>query len=104
ERRARALLYRLGSEAWRDGVLLALAWSGAIPEEKAMRDLVSLPERWPPPAFPLGGSDVLRDGGQRGPAVGALLKAVETWWIENDFEPGESALRQRLQQTMASAQ
>jgi hypothetical protein len=103
-RRARALLYTLGAETWRDAVMLAFAWRGAPADTDALRALHSLPERWPPPVFPLGGGDVLREGGQRGPAVGALLKAVESWWIENDFEPGEPALRQRLQQMVASAQ
>jgi poly(A) polymerase/tRNA nucleotidyltransferase (CCA-adding enzyme) len=103
ERRSRALLYRLGHQAWRDAVLLAFASRG-VSDTNALGMLFSLPERWPPPIFPLSGSDVLREGGQPGPAVGALLKAVEIWWIENDFGPGETVLRQRLQQMLAAEQ
>jgi hypothetical protein len=85
-------------------VLLSSAWNRAPVEDGRLRDLVLLPERWPVPVFPLGGSDVLREGGERGPAVGALLKAVESWWVENDFRADATLLRQRLQQMMASAQ
>jgi tRNA nucleotidyltransferase/poly(A) polymerase len=101
---ARVLLYRLGAQTWRDAVLLSAAWNRAPVEDGRLRDLVLLPERWPVPVFPLSGSDVLREGGERGPAVGALLKAVESWWVENDFRADATLLRQRLQQMMASAQ
>jgi hypothetical protein len=40
----------------------------------------------------------------RGPQVGTLLKAIEAWWIDNDFVPDEAALRSRLQQMVAAAQ
>ena len=54
--------------------------------------------------FPLSGRDVLGAGGGHGPAVGAFLKAVEAWWIAEDFGPDEAALRARLQQMIAAAQ
>jgi poly(A) polymerase len=43
-------------------------------------------------------------GGVRGPAVGRILRSIEAWWIEQDFQPDEHALRARLQQMVASAQ
>jgi tRNA nucleotidyltransferase/poly(A) polymerase len=100
-RAARRLLYVHGVEAYRDGIAYAFAWSGA--EETRWRDLLALPGRWAVPKFPLGGRDVIQ-GGVRGPAVGELLRAVEAWWIEQDFVPDETALRARLQQMMAAAQ
>jgi tRNA nucleotidyltransferase/poly(A) polymerase len=99
---ARALLYRLGAGTWRDGVLLATARGGLAGGKT--RELFSLPDRWPPPTFPLRGRDLLPEGIPRGPAIGAMLKAVEDWWVENDFRPDETALRQRLQQMAAGAQ
>jgi hypothetical protein len=36
--------------------------------------------------------------------VGDLLRAVETWWIDQDFAPDAAALRARLQQMIAAAQ
>jgi tRNA nucleotidyltransferase/poly(A) polymerase len=100
-RAARRLLYTHGVEAYRDGIAYAFAWSGG--DETAWRDVLALPGRWAIPRFPLGGRDVMQ-GGLRGPAVGELLRAVEGWWIDQDFAPDETALRARLQQMMAAAQ
>jgi poly(A) polymerase len=103
ERGARRALYRFGPVAYRDGVALAFAWGEGVAEDVPWRDLHALSGRWRAPAFPLGGGDVL-DKGQRGPAVGALLRAIEAWWIEQDFQPDEAALRSRLQQMIAAQQ
>ena len=53
-------------------------------------------ETWEAPTFPLTGADVLARGIPEGPEVGRLLKAVEEWWIERDFEPDRTALLDRL--------
>ncbi|MEO8668251.1 MAG: CCA tRNA nucleotidyltransferase [Bauldia sp.] len=101
---SRRALYGLGSEAWCDGLALGVAWAAMSPDDPAAEQLHRLPERWPPPVFPLGGRDVIGSGSVRGPAVGAILKGLESWWIENDFRPDATALRQRLQQMLAGAQ
>jgi tRNA nucleotidyltransferase/poly(A) polymerase len=103
ERAARRLLYRLGEEAFRDGVFQAFAWSYEPPGD-AWKALYHLPDRWQPPAFPLGGRDVIAAGTARGPLVGEALRAVETWWIGEDFAPDEALLRRRLQQMIAAQQ
>lgn len=103
ERAARALLYRLGQEAYRDGVFQGFAWSSAPPGE-AWKNLYHLPDRWTPPRFPLSGRDVMATGRERGPEIGVLLRAVETWWIGEDFAPDETAVRSRLQQMVAAQQ
>jgi tRNA nucleotidyltransferase/poly(A) polymerase len=103
ERAARTLLYRLGEEAYRDGVFQAFAWSSGRPGD-AWKNLYHLPDRWQPPRFPLGGRDVIDAGAARGPAVGEVLRAIETWWVGEDFAPDEAALRRRLQQIVASQQ
>ena len=102
-RPARRLLYRLGVERFRDGVVHAFAWSGAA-DLALWLDLYGLPDRWTVPSFPLGGCDIIGQGTPRGPQVGELLRAVEAWWIDQDFAPDEAALRRRLQQMLASAQ
>ena len=33
-----------------------------------------------------------------------MLRAVENWWVDQDFAPDEAALRARLQQMLAAAQ
>jgi poly(A) polymerase len=102
---ARRTLYRMAApEGYRDGVALAFAWSGDAAEEAYWRDLFTLPDRWAVPSFPLAGRDVIGGTKVRGPEVGSLLRAVEAWWIENDFAPDEAALRNRLQQMVATAQ
>jgi hypothetical protein len=68
------------------------------------RDLYRLPDRWPVPVFPLRGADIVGPSSLRGPAVGTLLRAVEAWWIEQDFTPDEAALRARLQGMIAAQQ
>ncbi len=83
----RAALYRLGSRFFVDRVLLAADddksadWRGAL----------ALAAAWTPPELPVGGSDALALGLRPGPAVGALLEAVEAWWIAGDFAAGREA-------------
>jgi poly(A) polymerase len=103
-RAARASLYRLHPEAWRDGLALAFTESTAAPEEPVWKALHELPDHWTIPHFPLSGRDVVGMATPSGPAVGALLRSVEAWWIAQDFAPDERALRSRLQQETAAAQ
>lgn len=104
DRGARRLLYRLGEQAYADGVALAFSWSGDSTGDPFWRDLQALPVRSPVPSFPIGGRDVLGHANIHGPAVGMLLKQLEDWWIEGDFTAGEADLRNRLQQMVAAAQ
>lgn len=101
-RTARRLLYEAGTDFYRDAIAYAAAWRDG--DAAAWREAVSLPERWAPPKFPIGGRDVVRGDGLRGPAVGEMLRALEAWWIAEDFRPDEAALRARLQQMTAAAQ
>jgi hypothetical protein len=98
---ARRMLYANGVESYRDALAFAFAWRDG--NEVAWLDRIKLPERWAAPKFPLGGRDVVGDG-VRGPAVGELLRAVEAWWVEQDFRPDDAALRSHLQQMIAAVQ
>jgi poly(A) polymerase len=44
-------------------------------------------DHWVVPTFPLTGEDLLVRGVKQGHQLGKLLKAVEAWWISQDFEP-----------------
>ena len=88
EAAARALLYKLGAENFRDRALLALARSQAKAGDKAWRELITLSARWTPPKFPLAAKDFLDRGIAKGPALGAALARAEAAWIEAGF-PGE---------------
>ena len=104
DKAARRFLYDLGGEAFRGAVSLAFAWSGDTADETAYAELYRLPARWERPRLPLGGRDALGAGASHGPAVGAFLKHLEAWWIEEDFAPDAAVLRSRLQQMIAAAQ
>jgi len=82
---ARVLLYRLGPAAWRDGVLLAWADAGVAPDDAGWRALLSLPDRWSAPRFPLAGRDLMATGLPAGPALGRRLAELEARWIASDF-------------------
>jgi poly(A) polymerase len=96
EATARAWLYRLGAAAYRERVLLAWTRAGDPPDSDAWLHRLALPERWPPPRFPLKGADALALGVSAGPRVGEVLRTVEDWWIAGNFAADESALRARL--------
>jgi poly(A) polymerase len=100
-RAARRLLYDAGTDFYRDAIAYAAAWRDG--DAAAWREAASLPERWAPPKFPIGGREAM-GGGLSGPAVGEMLRALEAWWIAEDFRPNEAALRGRLQQMLAAAQ
>ena len=103
-RGARAGLYRLGAAAWRDGLGLAFATGAGGLEDAVWKTLHDLPDNWPVPRFPLSGRDIVGRMMPSGPAIGAVLRSVEAWWIAQDFAPDEAQLRARLQQEMAAAQ
>jgi poly(A) polymerase len=91
ESHARVLLYRVGAVDYRDRVLVAFARSGAEPGDAAWRALAALPERWPPPKFPLAAKDFMDRGIEKGPALGRALQAAEEAWIAAGF-PSEPAV------------
>ena len=79
----RASLYRLGTKLFIDRVLLDAPgdWRAAL----------ALAGSWMPPELPIGGSDALALGLKPGPRVGALIEAVERWWIAGDFSADRDA-------------
>ena len=90
EQPARALLYRLGPEKFTDRVLLAWAHAEAGAHDEAWLAMARLPERWRAPAFPLRAADFLARGVEKGPRLGAVMRAAEEAWIAAGF-PSEGA-------------
>ena len=83
----RVLLYRLGSDLYRDSVLLAAARGKvAVPKK-----LLALAKGWKPVVFPLKGRDLAAAGVAPGPELGKLLAALEAWWIAGDFRASRKA-------------
>lgn len=92
EKAARALLYTLGPERFKDRVLLAWSRAQSDPTDMAWRDLAALPQRWTAPVFPLKAADFLSRGIEKGPALGAALRAAEEAWIAADFPDSAEAI------------
>ncbi len=87
-------LYRWGAAGFADALAVAVAADPGArlrqdPREAALAD-------WTRPILPLSGADVLTAGVPEGPRVGALLRAVEDWWIEKGFAPDRDACLARL--------
>ncbi len=98
------LLYRAGRDGIADRLRLALALARSKaefePEKMAeaarLLDHLKRAEAWVKPAFPLGGADLLKAGVAPGPAVGRVLAALETSWVEGNFKLDRAALLARL--------
>ena len=89
---ARALLYRLGPEAFTDHALLGWARSQASAHDAAWHMLATLPQRWSAPVFPLHAADFIARGVAKGPVLGAVMRAAETAWIAAGFPSDAAAL------------
>lgn len=89
---ARRALYAIGWQAFVDRLRLAQAGQAGNPEA-----LIAALDGWRRPVLPISGKDVVALGVEAGPRVSEILKAVEAWWINNDF-PEEAAVRAHLGQ------
>jgi poly(A) polymerase len=83
-------LYRRGAERYADLALLAAAEAPGDPA-LALADALAAAKAWRPRRLPVGGDDILALGVPAGPRVGALLAALEAWWVERDFAPDRAA-------------
>lgn len=93
----RRVLYHLGVRGWSDAIRVAWAKGRAGTDDPAWRELLALPQSWPPPRFPLSGRDLLDAGLAPGPAIGRILGRLEDWWIASDFVPDKQALLARVE-------
>jgi poly(A) polymerase len=103
EKARRVLRYELSPEAFRDRALLA--WAGAetaSASDAAWRELLSVAD-WEPPRFPIRARDALKLGAVPGPALGGLMRAMERWWIEGDFQADRAACLAELKRRVADA-
>jgi poly(A) polymerase len=89
-RARRRLLYDLGTDLFRDLVLLKWAGDGERRAE-AWRDMLEAANRWDNPKLPVKGADVVALGVPKGPEVGRIVAAVEDWWRGHDFGPDRNA-------------
>ncbi len=104
EQGARALLYRLGPERFTDRVLLAWSRSDAGASDRGWQTLAGMPRRWTAPAFPIRAADLMARGLEKGPALGAAMRAAEDAWIAADFPQDEDALTRIAEAAVQGAQ
>jgi len=101
EATARRRLYRLGEERYRDRMMLAWARAGADTDTASWRELVTLPQRWSAPKFPLRAADFIARGVAEGPGLGHALTLAEDAWLAADFPLDDAALETIADQTVA---
>jgi len=51
---------------------------------------------WQPPHFPLRARDAMERGAKAGPALGQLMKDLESWWVTGDFQADRAACLEEL--------
>jgi poly(A) polymerase len=101
ETTARRRLYRLGEHRYRDRLMLAWARAGANTDPAPWRELVTLPQRWSAPKFPLKAADFIARGIAEGPALGQVLALAEDAWLAAEFPLDDGALKTIVDQTVA---
>jgi poly(A) polymerase len=97
---ARAAIYRRGLQAFADRTRLNWAAAGGG-DAAGWRGLLAIGEAWDGPVLPVTGADILAAGASRGPKVGETLRALETWWIEGDFQADRTAALAKLKELLA---
>jgi poly(A) polymerase len=95
-REARRMVYRLGKAAFADRIMLGWAASKRPAATIQWRALLPLAQSWPVPSLPLTGQEVEAAGVPHGPLVGAVMREVEDWWVENDFIDDKLSIVERL--------
>ncbi|MGM4920154.1 CCA tRNA nucleotidyltransferase [Tardiphaga sp. 813_E8_N1_3] len=101
ESHARRRLYRLGETRYRNRMMLAWARAGRDADSEAWKALVTLPERWTPPVFPLKAADFMARGIAKGPALGHVLALAEDAWLALDFPMEVDVMTVIADQTIA---
>ena len=93
----RRAIYRVGTAAMVDKLLLEAARKAAdVRQHSAWRAAWDLARSWRVPHLPVKGADAIAAGVPAGPAIGELLRAVESWWIAGDFKGDRDACLARL--------
>ncbi len=103
ETAAKALLYRLGPEAFADMAALGFARSGAAPDDRAWADLLSLPRRWRAPSLPFSADRLIAVGLRPGPGLGRAMRLAEARWVAAGFPQDEAALARIIAESAAAA-
>jgi poly(A) polymerase len=91
---ARRAAYAVGAQALADRA--RLAWAAGRGGEADWAPILDMADAWSRPALPVNGADATAAGIAPGPDMGAALRAVEAWWVDEDFAPDRAAALDRL--------
>ncbi|MBY0532120.1 MAG: CCA tRNA nucleotidyltransferase [Xanthobacteraceae bacterium] len=89
---AKETLYRIGADEYSDRALISFAHSDASLADEKWGALLSLPQSWTAPRFPLSAEDFIKRGVEKGPKLGKTLAAAETAWIAANFPEDAASL------------
>ena len=81
------MLYRYGRDIALQGYLLFCSYHDRAISLQVWADLNDIEI----PVFPLSGRELIEAGMQQSAELGRILKEVEAWWVEQDFQPGHDA-------------
>lgn len=109
ERQLAKALYRGNPQGIVDRLKLALAGArgravadnAALVEAGGFSRQLAFAEKWQKPEFPIRGADLAELGASAGPDLGALLKELETEWIDSGFEMTRGALMKRAADSLS---
>jgi poly(A) polymerase len=93
----KVVLYQLGRQAYVDSVRLAWARSRAPTDDKRWKGLLVFEQKTHLPPFPVSGNDLKARGIEAGPKMGAILKALEDWWMAAGFPEDKAEVLKRLE-------
>lgn len=96
ENELKAVLYRLGPALYRDRALFA-----ATGNDGSIREILSLPERWAAPKFPVGATDLMARGVEKGPRLGSMLAHIEKAWVAEGFPEDPNTIERLIAQGLA---
>lgn len=95
-RQLRRALHILGAAVVQDRVRVAWARAPHGPASADWRRLLSEAATWSPRSIGVSGADVVAAGAPPGPRVGAILRELEAWWMDEDFPEDPAVLKDRL--------
>ena len=98
EREQQVILYEIGADAYRDSAHLHLAYGRSKLDDLAWVKVLTLPDRWQVPIFPINGNDIKALGLAAGPRIGEIMREAQDWWLASDFKPGKEELLLRVRQ------
>lgn len=93
---ARKMMYRFGRDSYLADLDRQRARHPLLDDDPGWQRLRQLSADWESPTFPLRGRDLIANGMTPGPSVGETLRALETWWMDQDFAPDQATLLAHL--------